>query len=104
MENWHQIDGNWLETIKTYIHCAYEILPFSCFSLKLGVINSFLIVCFTMVQKYSNWKIFTKFLPKYHIIAVRQYFRKDALFLQLIQEKIYQIFSHKFDQLSIYDN
>ena len=29
----------------------YEILPFLWFSMKLGVINSFLIVCFTMVQK-----------------------------------------------------
>ena len=38
-----------LETMKTYLHCAYEILPFSLFSMKLGVINSSLIVCFTMV-------------------------------------------------------
>ena len=51
LENWHQMVGNRLETIKTYIHCTYEILPFSWFSMKLGVINSFLVVCFTMVQK-----------------------------------------------------
>ena len=51
LENWHQIDGNWLGTIKTYIHCAYEILLILWFSMKLGMINSFLVVCFTMVQK-----------------------------------------------------
>ena len=63
LENWHQMVGNWLETIKTYIHCKYETLPFLWFSMKLGVINSFLIVWFTMVQnKNLNWKIFTKFL------------------------------------------
>ena len=51
LENWHQMDGNWLETIKhTYIvHMGF--LPFSWFSMKLYVINSFHIVCFTMVQK-----------------------------------------------------
>ena len=26
LENWHQMDGNWLETIKTYIQCMYEIV------------------------------------------------------------------------------
>ena len=26
LENWHQMDGNWLETIKTYIQCAFEIV------------------------------------------------------------------------------
>ena len=51
LENWHQIDGNWLETIKhTYI-THMRLLPFSWFSMKLGVINSFLIVSFTMGQK-----------------------------------------------------
>ena len=72
LENWHQMDGIWLETIKTYLHCVYEILPFLWFSMRLGVISSFLIVCFRMVFffKYSNCKIFTKFLPIYHIIAV----------------------------------
>ena len=51
LENWHQMDGNWLETIKhTYI-VRMRFSPFSRFSMKLGVINSFLIVCFTMVQK-----------------------------------------------------
>ena len=78
LENWHQMVGNWLETIKTYIHCAYEILLLLWFSMKLGVINSFLIVCFTMVQ---NWKIFTKFLQKCHIMAIKQYLLKNVLHL-----------------------
>ena len=37
-------------------------------------------------------------------MAMKQYLGKNALFLQSIQEKIYQIFSRNFDQLSIYDN
>ena len=85
LENWHQMDGNWLETIKTYIHCAYGILPFSWFSMKLGVINSCLVVCFTMVQKkiYTNWKIFTKFLQKYHVMAIKQYLGKMRYFFTI---------------------
>ena len=56
--------------------------------MKLGVINSFLIVCFTMVKKiYSNQKIFTKFVQKYHVIAIKQHLGKNALHLQSIQEK-----------------
>ena len=30
-------------------------------------------------------------------MAIKQYLGKNALFLQLIQEKIYQLFSHNFD-------
>ena len=26
LENWHQMDGNWLETINIYIQCVYEIV------------------------------------------------------------------------------
>ena len=102
LENWHQMDGNWLETIKHACIAHMRLLPFSCFSMKLGVINSFLVVCLTMVQKkYSNWKIFTKFLQKYHVMAIEQYLGKTALLLQLIQDKIHQLFSHNFDRLSI---
>ena len=64
--------------------------------MKFGMINSFLIVCFTMVQKYSNWKIFTKFLQKYYVMAIKQCLGSNALLLQLIQEKIYQSFSPQF--------
>ena len=101
LENWHQMDGNWLETIKHTHIARMRFLPFSWFSMKLGVINSFLVVCFTMVQKYSNRKIFTKFLQKYHVMAIKQYLGKNALLLQLIQKKIYQLFSRNFDRLSI---
>ena len=69
--------------------------------MKLGMISSFLIVWFTMVQK--NIQI-GKFLQKYHVMAMKQYLGKNALLLQSVQNKIYQIFSCKFDQLSIYDN
>ena len=37
-----------------------RLLPFSWFSMKLGVINSFLVVCFTMVQKLKKYRILTK--------------------------------------------
>ena len=37
-------------------------------------------------------------------MAKKQYLGKNALLLQAIQEKIYQIFSRNFDRLSIYDN
>ena len=61
------------------------LLPFLWFSMKLGVINSFLIVCFTMVQKkYSNWRIFTKFMQKYYVMAIKQHLWKNALHLQSI--------------------
>ena len=72
--------------------------------MELGMINSFLVVCFTMVQKKkcSNWKIFAKFVQKYHGMAIK-HLGKNALLLQSMQEKIYQIFSCNFAQLSIYD-
>ena len=34
-----------------------RLFPFLWFSMKLGVINSFLIVCFTMVQKKYIFKL-----------------------------------------------
>ena len=54
LENWHQMDGNWLVNHK-YMHiynAHMRLLPFSWFSMRLGMINSFLVVCFIMVQKY----------------------------------------------------
>ena len=45
-----------------------RLLPFSWFSMKLGVINSFLVVCFTVVQK--NLKN-TEFSQKYHLKAIK---------------------------------
>ena len=63
-----------------------RLLPFSWFSMKLGVINSFLVVCFTMVQKFGleKYRIFTKIsLNGYKTI----FFLKNALLLQYIQER-----------------
>ena len=62
-----------------------RLLPFSWFSMKLGMINSFLIVCFTMVQKLV-WKN-TEFSQKYHLMAIKQHLKKNALLLQYIQER-----------------
>ena len=69
--------------------------------MKLGMIKFSHCVFYNGSKKYSNRKIFTKFLQKYHVMAIKQYLGKNALLLQLIQEKIYQLFSHNFDRLSI---
>ena len=61
-----------------------RLLPFSWFSMKLGVINSFLVVCFTMIQKLKKKKN-TEFSQKYHLKVMKQYFFfffKNALLLQ----------------------
>ena len=34
-------------------------------------------------------------------MAIKQHLRKNALLLQLIQDKIHQLFSRNFDRLSI---
>ena len=65
-----------------------RLLPFSWFSMRLGMINSFLIVCFTMVQKiFKSENIYkirakilhdgykTTFMEKMHYIY-NQYKRK----------------------------
>ena len=60
--------------------------------MKLGMINSFLIVCFTMVQKIFKseniYKIRTKISRNGYI---KQCLGKNALHLQSIQEKILPI-------------
>ena len=61
-----------------------RLLPFSWFSMKPGMINSFLIVCITMVQKIKKN---TEFSQKYYWMAIKQYLQKNALLLQQIQEK-----------------
>ena len=40
-------------------------------------------------------------MQKYHVMAIKQHLGKNALLLQSIQEKIHQLFSCNFDQLSI---
>ena len=62
-----------------------RLLPFLWFSMKLGMINSFLIVCFyNGFQNYSNQRIFTKFMQKYYVMAIKQNLWKNALNLQSI--------------------
>ena len=69
-----------------------RLLPFLWFSMKLGVINSFLVVCFTMVQTIFKSENIYKICAKYHIMAIKQHLGKNALHLQSIQEKILPIF------------
>ena len=59
--------------------------------MKLGVINSFLVVCFTMVQKYCKLENIYKIHAKISIMAIKQHLQKNALHLQSIQEKILPI-------------
>ena len=79
LENWHQMDGNWLETIKHIYSAHMRLLQFLWFSMKLGVINSFLIVCFTMVQKYLGQRNFTKFLTKISRNGDKTTFREKCI-------------------------
>ena len=61
--------------------------------MKLGVINSFLVVCFTMVQKiyiFRSEKFLQNFLQKHHIMAINKHLGENVLHLQYIQEKILQ--------------
>ena len=68
-----------------------RLLPLSWFSMKLGMINSFLIVCFTMMQKYLVWrKKNTEFSQKYHLMAIKQYFKKCVTFTINTREKMFQ--------------
>ena len=74
-----------------------RLLPFSWFSMKLGVINSFLTVCFTIVQKYTDQNFFTKFIHKYHVMAIKQYLGK----MHYIYNKYKREFSNYFPVVSI---
>ena len=56
-----------------------RLLPFSWFSMKRGVINSFLVVCFTMVQKYLGQRNFTKFLTKISYNGYKTIFREKCI-------------------------
>ena len=66
-----------------------RLFPFLWFSMKLGVINSFLIVCF--YNGFKSWRIFIKFVQKYYVMAIKQHLWKNALILQSVQEKILPI-------------
>ena len=81
-----------------------RLLPFSWFSMKLGVINNFLVVCCTGVQKkyiyiFRSEKKITKFLQKYHVMAIKQYLGKMRYFYNKYKSEFCKLFSHDFDQL-----
>ena len=56
-----------------------RLLPFLWFSMKLGVINSFLIVCFTMVQKIFSSEKFCKILTKISRNSYKTIFREKCI-------------------------
>ena len=83
----------------------YEILPFSWFSMKLGVINSFLVVCFTMVQKRifkleNIYKIRTKISRNGYKTTSRE---KCITFTINTRLNFTNYFFRDLDRLSIYD-
>ena len=101
LENWHQMVGNWLETINIYkymniYNACMRLLPFLWFSMKLGVINSFLIVCFYNGSKnYSNRRIFTKLVHKYYVNGNKTTFMEKCIkFTINIRENFTNYFSH----------
>ena len=59
--------------------------------MKLGVINSFLIVCLTMVQKIFKSENIYKIHAKTSRNGYKTHLGKNALHLQSIQEKILPI-------------
>ena len=59
--------------------------------MKLGVINSFLIVCFTMVQKIFKSENIYKIRAKISRNGYKTTFREKCVNLQPIQEKILPI-------------
>ena len=67
-------------------NACMRLLPFLWFSMKLGVINSFLIVCFYngYLKKIFKSRIFTKFVQKYYVMAIKQHLQENALHLQSI--------------------
>ena len=75
-----------------------RLLPFSWFSMKLGKINSFLIVCFTMVQKINKN---IEFSQKYHSKSKKTIFTEKCVTLTInTREEMVQKFSHNLDRLS----
>ena len=74
-----------------------RLLPFLWFSMKLGMINSFLIVCFTMVQKNIQIREYLQNSCKISCNGYKTTFRKkNVLHLQSIQEKILPIIFLQF--------
>ena len=61
------------------------------FSIKLGMINSLLVVCFYNGFKSFQVRIFTKFVQEYYVMAIKQHLWENASNIQSIQEKILPI-------------
>ena len=59
-----------------------RLLPFLWFSMKLGMINSFLIVFYNGSKNIQVGEILQKFLQKYHVMAIKQYLGENVLLLQ----------------------
>ena len=69
-----------------------RLLPYLWFSMNLGVINSFLIVCFyNDFKSFQLGRIFTKFMQKHYVMAIKQHLWQNALNLQSIHEAILPI-------------
>ena len=74
-----------------------RLLPFSWFSMKLGMINSFLVVCFTMVQKkYLGWRNFTKFLTKTSRNGYKTTFREECITVTVYTRENFTIIFPQF--------
>ena len=82
---------------------SMRLLPLLWFSMKLGMINSFLIVCFTMVQKKKKFKLenIYKICAKVLHNGYKTTFTEKCIKFTINIRKFYQIFFPKFDQLSI---
>ena len=73
-----------------------RLLPFLWFSMRLGVINSFLIVCFTMVQKIFKSENIYKIRAKYHVMARKQHLGKMYYIYHKYKRKFNQLFFPQF--------
>ena len=54
------------------------------------MLHSFSLFRIANNKKYLGWRNYTKFLQKYHVMAIKQHLGKHVLHLQYIQEKILQ--------------
>ena len=79
LENWHQMVGIWLGTIHEYLQCAYEIFLLLLFSMKLGVINSFPIVCFYNGFKSYQVGEYLQIHARHYVMAINQHLWNIAL-------------------------
>ena len=72
--------------------------------MKLGMINSFLIVCFILVQKIFKLENIYKIRAKISCYGYKTTFREKCITFTInTRENFTNYFSHNFDQLSIYD-